>query len=574
MNSATFKLDNSQSFPTQCFRHRQSTNGASHWLVAHRNAEELRHRNVQRKIKKNPDSPDSFTLDRLLLLQLHCVDKPSDLCSVDVSERKLNAVKREDFIVFDNVTSINASVNSLSLGSFNSFVSLRKLNLALNGIHNLSFNAEDFHHLKVLDLSYNSVAGEAVVALGQLPVLKVLHLTGNQLRRLPPDLTSSNIDLINQSAEENHSLFKSLEELMLDDNKLSSEVFISLKGLKRLRYINLSGNLISKIPCMQLVGSESADSSDNDMKILTQILQQENWEEFCKGNTLPLPELHFLNLSNNKILTEEMLIGAALFPTLREIHIHSNPVASQRKGTTPLLSHLQDKLGITIRTDESMHSKWKAEERNPKMSTKADCVDKASVVVRKPQDIQSNAHHIFITEAENEFPMATNTTTLMDVQQIPDALESVGTQTAFWMLKHKLNNLHVYRDSKPKLDGIQTAYTQREKRIKDLPPLKRIKHPTERLDEMIEVIRGSRTVTVAALDTVLHSSSTDREGRKEATLLLRDVKTKYKKLHENVIERTAGSDTSNRNEHEEQTVEMNELKQRNGTSYQVLVTGS
>ena len=42
---------------------------------------------------------------------------------------------------------------------------------------------------------------------------------------------------------------------------------------------------------------------------------------------------------------------------------------------------------------------------------------------------------------------------------------STGIQTAVRMLEHTLKNLNVYRDSKPKLDSIQTAYREREKRV-------------------------------------------------------------------------------------------------------------
>lgn len=40
-----------------------------------------------------------------------------------------------------------------------------------------------------------------------------------------------------------------------------------------------------------------------------------------------------------------------------------------------------------------------------------------------------------------------------------------GIQTAVRMLEHTLKNLNVYRDSKPKLDSIQTPYREREKRV-------------------------------------------------------------------------------------------------------------
>lgn len=42
---------------------------------------------------------------------------------------------------------------------------------------------------------------------------------------------------------------------------------------------------------------------------------------------------------------------------------------------------------------------------------------------------------------------------------------STGIQTAVRMLEHTLKNLNVYRDSKPKLDSIQTPYREQEKRV-------------------------------------------------------------------------------------------------------------
>lgn len=87
-------------------------------------------------------------------------------------------MKPEDLSLFENLLYVDASANSLSLGkkpsssplvcshlsnlklllvslfftpadSFSSLVSLRQLNLTLNGLCNMSFNADDFPHLQV-----------------------------------------------------------------------------------------------------------------------------------------------------------------------------------------------------------------------------------------------------------------------------------------------------------------------------------------------------------------------------------------------------------------------------------------
>uniref|UniRef100_A0AAQ4PRM8 X-ray radiation resistance associated 1 n=2 Tax=Gasterosteus aculeatus aculeatus TaxID=481459 RepID=A0AAQ4PRM8_GASAC len=250
--------------------------------------EEQQYKNMQRRIKdtnkyydnKNGAfSPHGNTLDRHFLLKLHCADKPCELFSVDISERNLNSVKPGDLEAFDNVAYIDASVNSLSLGSFSSFMSLRELNLSLNGICNMTFHAAHFPNLQVLDLSFNNLSADDIVSIDCLPRLKVLHLTGNKLHQLPPNLGSVNHDPTQQPDGEDDTTFKALEVLMLDDNKLSSGVFVSLANLKRRRVQNFGGRLLKSQP------------KKKDL---------ENLEERLKKSSFPLPELQFLNLADNK----------------------------------------------------------------------------------------------------------------------------------------------------------------------------------------------------------------------------------------------------------------------------------
>ncbi|XP_039634222.1 X-ray radiation resistance-associated protein 1 isoform X2 [Perca fluviatilis] len=610
-----------------------------------RKAEEQRYRDVHRRIKefenRGADFPYGNTLDGLYLLKLHCVDKPSELCFVDISEQKLNAVKAEDLKVFDNVAYINASINSLSLGSLSSFVSVREVNLALNGLCNMKFDAADFPHLEVLDLSYNSLSADDIVSIGRLSRLTVLHLTGNQLHHLPPNLGSSSHDPT-QPAKEEDTQFKALEVLMLDDNKLSSGVFNSLANLKRLKYLNLQENHISDIPYLQLAGcsqplqtsieaqakeeelahTETNPNTIEHIKRISQVIHyswclrcfitlfpvfqisasvtlyishKENCEEHCKRSSFPLPELQFLNLANNKIAEEEALMAVALFPMLREIDIHSNPLITQRSGDLPLLTYyLHERLGITIKHKKTQEAvklplkvsadpKWKVEERIPKkpMLMDAPCpaqsqVEKSKMTVKRtPKSegensrdgtLQENTEHFFVTQAtdvpqfefdlqadekeiaENKYDANSERFTcykmLMDAKPDPDdVVEPIGIQTAVRMLEHTLKNLNVYRDSKPKLDSIQTAYREREKRIKELPPLKPIKQPTARVDEMIKEIKEHTTIREVPLSSAIHGTGVSKQEHKEALSLLRDMKTKHKMVHKKTMEQEASMES-------------------------------
>ncbi|XP_041864442.1 X-ray radiation resistance-associated protein 1 isoform X2 [Melanotaenia boesemani] len=560
------------------------------WLVAHRKEATATYRTVE-KLKEpcrkcenqKVDPPGGVTLNGLFLLQLHCVDEPSQLCSVYVSEQKLNSVKPDDFKLFENVAYIDASINSLSLGCFSCFASLRELNLSLNGICNMIFDAADFPVLEVLDLSYNNLSADAIVSLGRLLHLKVLHLSGNQLHHLPPNLGSPNHDPTQLPAAEEDKRFEALEILMLDDNKLSSEVFYSLTNLKRLKYLNLQGNQISNIPNMEVMDCSKSEE---------QAEKKDSLEEDRKGSNVPLPELQFLSLANNKIATEEAVIAASFFPMLHELDIHSNPLTTQRRGNYPLLTfYLQERLGIKIKQKKEQEglklpvkvftdSKWKVEETTPKVSKRplllnAACptqtrADKCETSVKrttgsqgkKRSTVKENTKHFFMTQAEDEelefcLPpeekktLGNNQKTraspeqytyfdmVMDAKANSGMLKPVEIQTAVRRLEHTLRNLNVYRDSKPKLDSIQTPYREKEKKIKEMPPLRPIKQPAERVYEMIKGIKESRTIKVVALGSALHSTGINKEECKEALALLRDMKTKYMMVHKKTMEQAA-----------------------------------
>ncbi|XP_035768628.1 X-ray radiation resistance-associated protein 1 isoform X3 [Neolamprologus brichardi] len=568
MTSASYTADAGRSYPIKCSpagtSHHRRRDGAGHWLAAYREAEEQKYRHQRRRTKaaykkcesELADTSHGVTLDSAFLLQLHHVDRPSELCSLDISEQKLSSVKPEELEVFDNVAYINASINSLSLGSFSSFVSLRELNLSLNEVSDLMFDAAAFPLLEVLDLSYNCLSPDAIVSLGRLPHLKVLHLTANQLQRLPPNLGSSHQD-----------------------------------PTQLLKHLCLQGNCISEIPFMQLVGFSKpvqtateeeeeealahSEPSDQYMTRISEIFHKHNWEQNRKESSLPLPALQYLNLADNKVAKEEALMAATLFPMLREIDIQFNPVTTRRRGDPPLLAYMQERLGIKIKqkkTQEvvkrplkvSTEPKWKeVDEKIPKVSKKLILLNPQSQAGKnegRNHTFHEKRKPFFLTQAadgpEFEFgllPEDKETADskerkisnpeqfdfLMDVEPNPRVFKLNGIQTAVRMLEHTLKNLHVYRDSKPKLDSIQTPYREREKRIKELPPLKPVKQLTERVEDMIKEIRESKTVKVVPLATALQCSGVSKQEYKEALSLMRDMKRTYKMVHTKTMEQEA-----------------------------------
>ncbi|XP_055004721.1 X-ray radiation resistance-associated protein 1 isoform X2 [Boleophthalmus pectinirostris] len=507
-------------------------------------------------------------------------------------------VNDKDFNTFNNVIQIDASINFLSLGHFRSFVNLRELNLSLNRLQDMAFDPPDFPHLEVLDLSYNSLSIDAIAAIGQLSHLRVLHLTENQLYHLPLELSSSNHNTTQPTSKDN-THFRSLEVLMLDDNKLSSDVFNCLRHLKRLKYLNLKGNLISEVPLLKLLehlkteqisaehneeeGETAGNISDNLLKLM-QFFQHKDWD--CKDFNFPFPELQFLNLSGNKIVGEEALLAVALFPMLNEIDISSNPLTTQRSGDPPLLTYyLQDKLGVKIKrknqqevkslTKPNVEPKWKAHKMIPYLSKKTQGLDhqtqaeiKREPTTQRPSD-QTTEHKteqpFFVTEMDVDSQLDTETPFKVSAENPDSAVDfnsqpwltdikpdltsldqPIGIQTAVRMLEHTLKNLNVYRDSKPKLDSIQTPYREREKRIKALPPPPALplKQQSEQLDRMIEEIKLHRTMREVPLTKTIKREDGNKQDYKEAVSLLKDMKAKYKIVHRKTMEQasTLGSE--------------------------------
>ncbi|KAM6419695.1 X-ray radiation resistance-associated protein 1 [Pluvialis apricaria] len=259
-----YKIGDESNCGTNCFpaRHilRASKEGSGRWMLARRATprawtEEGTTRKTPQQRRKPPESAsveenhEDNVLDEPFLMKHHHLKNPSDLCSVNISSQNLGSAKEDDFEKFDCVAFINAAENLLTLEPFRKFPGLRELELSLNGLRNLKITAGDFLHLEDLDLSYNNLSPQAIWTLGDLSRLKVLRLTANGLRSLPPDLAGS--------WDSAHLRFPSLEVLSLDDNRLSDpSVFVSLSHLCSLRELNLDRNGISAVPYLHQAESQ------------------------------------------------------------------------------------------------------------------------------------------------------------------------------------------------------------------------------------------------------------------------------------------------------------------------------
>ncbi|KAM9203424.1 X-ray radiation resistance-associated protein 1 [Mergus octosetaceus] len=421
-----YKMGDGSNYATNCFPARNilhsSKEGAGRWLLApiatpRAWAEPGTTREAAQQRRKPPRSAsveennEDNVLDEPFLMKHHCLKNPSDLCSVNISSQNLVSAKEDDFEKFDCVAFINAAENLLTLEPFRKFPGLRELELPLNGLRNLKITAGDFLHLEDLDLSYNNLSPEDIWTLGDLSQLKILRLTANGLRTLPPDLAGS--------WHAAQLRFPSLEVLVLDDNHLSDpSVFVSLSNLCSLRELNLDRNGISVVPYLhqaesrhfflhpalddgtfraewyqslsslrqqpQHQATEVPEELEGKKGQLEYSVSQNNGDPARRevlldsgfrgcpvlgvsrdggppaSKTLPapsvrrdicapFPELQRLSLAFNKIAAETALLPVAFFPRLKELTFHNNPLTTTRSGTPPLLTRLlQQRLGIKL----------------------------------------------------------------------------------------------------------------------------------------------------------------------------------------------------------------------------------
>ncbi|XP_044878399.1 X-ray radiation resistance-associated protein 1 isoform X1 [Mauremys mutica] len=367
-----YKLDHGNSYATNCFPARNilrtSEEGAGHWLVAHRAAQKTKFeavicaKSLQEKVGGIPkymsklqhhgytdEMVQENILDGPFLINLHCVKIPSDLCSVDISNKNLVSAKEDDFEQFDSVAYINATENLLTLEAFRKFSGLRELELSLNGLRNLKISAGDFLHLEILDLSYNNLSPEDVRTLGVLSQLKVLHLTANGLRSLPSDLSVSEND------SPSCLKFPSLEVLLLDDNDLSHpSVFVSLANLRSLKQLNLDKNGIAEVPYLHQMENSQFSLHPQSAKMGTKAESCSFPSRFGQKHEQPLQagaglqgqlvmekeQLEYLILQNNQDpdRTEVVFTSASREPPLLDVFMEGNDRSCLADSGTPSAS--------------------------------------------------------------------------------------------------------------------------------------------------------------------------------------------------------------------------------------------
>ncbi|XP_011543064.1 X-ray radiation resistance-associated protein 1 isoform X8 [Homo sapiens] len=429
--SGIYKLDDGKPYLNNCFPARNllrvPEEGQGHWLVVQKGnlkkkpkglvgaqaerRESLKATSFEFKGKKesrreNQVDLPGHILDQAFLLKHHCVRKPSDLCTINVSGLKFSKAKENDFKHFHSVIYINASENLLPLEAFHTFPALKELDLAFNGIKTIYVKYGDFKLLEFLDLSFNSLTVEAICDLGILPHLRVLLLTGNGLTSLPPNLAVAEQEASVTSLTSKRYIlrFPALETLMLDDNRLSNpSCFASLAGLRRLKKLSLDENRIIRIPYLQQVQlyDESVD-----------------WNG---GRGSPHKEPQFMLQSKPRMLEDsDEQLDYTVLPMKKDV---------DRTGVPPLLkSFLQERLGIHLirrKIVKPKHHVLMSRKESWKVKSEIPKVPKQPLVLHHPRmtTTKSPSKDMLEPEAELAEDLPTTKSTSVESEMPTENLE-------------------------------------------------------------------------------------------------------------------------------------------------------
>jgi Leucine-rich repeat (LRR) protein len=204
--------------------------------ICHKKRKHFRKPKYQRQATADEALCERKILDGFLLLHSCRVKNPQQAVKSKLVGENIVEVEEGDLLFFPNLTYLNISENRIRLEQLVNLKSLRELYIQYNFIKALQLEPGSFMLMEILSLGFNSVPAGHILQLAQLPVLRVLDLSGNELCILPEDL----------------SAFTKLEDLNLSSNNFSSDSvvvepgkqFKSLSTIVHLKRLNLSHNAL------------------------------------------------------------------------------------------------------------------------------------------------------------------------------------------------------------------------------------------------------------------------------------------------------------------------------------------
>ncbi|XP_012535517.1 toll-like receptor 6 [Monomorium pharaonis] len=202
--------------------------------------------------------------------------------------------------------------------------SIRTLKLTYNNLTTIrSGDFDSYPLLRLLDISYNQLINIENDALGRLEVLEELDLSKNALSKIPSSLPSSLVMLNLQGnaitalkLDDLNGLYN-LKSLMLQSNSISEIDVGSFGQLSLLTKLDLSNNPIKALPTNTLSGlSNLTNLRMTNLKSL----QQHQEEQSDMAFPMPTPErLVSLYVSGSPVLARQLLADDAALSACKSL---------------------------------------------------------------------------------------------------------------------------------------------------------------------------------------------------------------------------------------------------------------
>ena len=266
---------------------------------------------------------------------------------IDVSGNRFSSLASN--FTSNSITSLSATGNLLTLLDdelFESFPNLSQLSLSGNSITHFDKNLcwKEIEFFQSLDMSYNKIDQlDWFKNCSSLNTIKSLDITGNKLEHTCiegntffslKNLTSlqmaeMNIDELKDNAFSDIEL---LEELNLNNNRLSTIPSYAITKLPKLKTLSLNGNNIRKIGIGDFQGLLRLEVIELT-KLPLHLIDQESFKD--------LPELTTLLLSDNSMLSYIDKRAFVRCQKLAILDMHNDMIETIQKETIDSLPSLR-----------------------------------------------------------------------------------------------------------------------------------------------------------------------------------------------------------------------------------------
>ena len=231
---------------------------------------------LERRTKKEP-------LDGVTILQICKCELPEEVLKLNISGKGYSSIFQTDLKYFTNILEADISDNYLGIDDMEVLINLNKLTAHNNLLQHIQISENALPCLEELDLGFNNLSQESLMALPHLQRLKRLSVAGNNIEMIPP-----------QMAELENLRYLDLSHNFLNSDQKAASLWRTLADFRGLSELVLSNN--------QLKGIHTEKLEAGDFEFL-----------------------EILDFRNNAVDDQLKLICSRNFTNLKRLLVTNNP---------------------------------------------------------------------------------------------------------------------------------------------------------------------------------------------------------------------------------------------------------